>query len=95
VFNETVLAHNYTNPQAPVHIISGVAGCNEDLGLCLNPIYHTKGPWSAFHQSGLLTYGYGKLTVHNSTHIEWQEMLDWDEAPVDHIWISQTNHGPF
>lgn len=29
VYNFKVLAYNYHDPQAPVHIISGAAGCSE------------------------------------------------------------------
>ena len=43
VYNETVTGKNYINPRAPVHIISGAAGCNEILGICLDPILGPKG----------------------------------------------------
>jgi acid phosphatase type 7 len=43
VFNETVTQNNYTNPLAPVHLISGAAGCNEQLGICVNPILRARG----------------------------------------------------
>ena len=43
VFNDTVTAHNYSNPRAPVHIISGAAGCNEFYGICVNPMLGPRG----------------------------------------------------
>ena len=43
VFNETVTQTNYVNPKAPVHFISGQAGCNEAGGLCVNPTLGAKG----------------------------------------------------
>ena len=43
VYNETVTAKNYENPQAPVHIITGKAGCQEDYGLCTDPIFESGG----------------------------------------------------
>ena len=43
VYNETVTAKNYINPRAPVHIISGAAGCNEYFGICVNPMLGPKG----------------------------------------------------
>lgn len=43
VYNGTVIARNYTNPKAPVHIISGAAGCNEADGLCVNPMLGPRG----------------------------------------------------
>lgn len=48
VYNETVTQRDYNNPLAPVHIISGAAGCNEQDGICFNAILGPKGPWSAF-----------------------------------------------
>ena len=43
VFNDTVTAHNYSNPKAPVHLISGAAGCNEAYGICVNPMLGPRG----------------------------------------------------
>ena len=43
VFNETVTQFNYVNPKAPIHFISGEAGCNEGGGVCVNPIKASKG----------------------------------------------------
>jgi hypothetical protein len=96
VFNETVTQFNYTNPLAPVHIISGAAGCNEGDGYCLNPIREPLGEWSAFRSSGITTYGYAKMHIYNATHLHWQElqMLD-DDHVLDEIWIVQDRHGPF
>lgn len=37
VFNETVTANNYINPAAPVHIVSGTAGCKEGVDPMLGP----------------------------------------------------------
>jgi len=96
VYNETVSQYNYTNPLAPVHLISGAAGCNENDGYCINPIRGPKGPWSAFSSSGKTTYGYGHLEIMNSTHIYWEEILaEQNDTVLDSIWIIQENHGPF
>ena len=43
VFNDTVTAQNYNNPKAPVHLISGAAGCNEAYGICVNPMLGPRG----------------------------------------------------
>ena len=43
VFNDTVTAHDYINPKAPVHFISGAAGCNEFYGICVNPMLGPRG----------------------------------------------------
>ena len=37
VYNETVTANNYVNPKAPVHLVSGTAGCKEGVDPMLGP----------------------------------------------------------
>ena len=37
VYNETVTAKSYVNPAAPVHLISGTAGCKEGVDPMLGP----------------------------------------------------------
>lgn len=94
VYNETVTQKDYTNPLAPVHIISGAAGCNEQEGICTNPILGPRGDWSAFRAS-ILMYGYGHMEAHNATHLYWEELLDRNMEVLDSIWVVQENHGPF
>lgn len=55
VFNDTVTAHNYTNPKAPVHLISGAAGCNEFYGICVNPMLGPRG--RQFRYNAAVTQG--------------------------------------
>lgn len=43
VYNETVTARNYVNPAAPVHLVSGTAGCKEGV----DPMIGPKGPTHA------------------------------------------------
>jgi len=80
------LQFNYTDPLAPVHLISGAAGCNENAGFCINPIVDPAGPWSAFRSSGLSTYGYARMEIHNATHLYYEELQ------VD-IFFSSVKHG--
>jgi len=94
-YNLQVTAKDYNNPAAPVHIISGVAGCNESAGLCWNPILLPKGPWSAKRSWGLWTYGYGRMQAVNATHLYWEEIESRNDEVLDSIWIVQENHGPF
>lgn len=37
VYNETVTAKNYVNPAAPVHLVSGTAGCKEGVDPMIGP----------------------------------------------------------
>ena len=93
-------AFDYTNPTAPVHVVAGVAGCNETDGECLNPMGPSAGNWSRVRLAGdPVQYGYSRFWANNSTyfHLEQIQVLVgptpvvWSEA-VD---IYQANHGPF
>lgn len=62
------LKNPYTNPRAPVHIISGAAGNREKIDHFL---WLPK--WSAFTSSD---YGYGRMKVYNATHLHWEQVSD-------------------
>jgi len=95
VYNETVTAFNYNNPAAPVHLISGAAGCNENDGWCFNPMLGPKGPWSAYRSWLPGLNGFGKLKVFNATTLYWEQMVDLLELAEDWITVEQEHHGPF
>eukprot|EP01089_Gocevia_fonbrunei_P016557 TRINITY_DN5161_c0_g1_i1.p1 TRINITY_DN5161_c0_g1~~TRINITY_DN5161_c0_g1_i1.p1 ORF type:complete len:483 (+),score=127.32 TRINITY_DN5161_c0_g1_i1:206-1450(+) len=78
----------YKNPGAPVHIISGSAGCQEDLEHFHGPL----GPWSAMRSS---TYGYGRMTVYNATTLHWEQVWDQDGSILDELWLVKDTHKPF
>nr|QBK87857.1 MAG: calcineurin-like phosphoesterase [Marseillevirus LCMAC202] len=67
----------YPANKAPVHIISGSAGCREDH----DPIKGPRGPWSAYRSKD---YGFGLLTILNNTHIYW-EQISVDATPAQVI----------
>jgi hypothetical protein len=78
-----------------VHLVTGTAGCNEDAGICYNPILLP----SNFTESylwGPQQYGYTRMVALNDTvlHLEQVSVL-----PSIHVWrewdIVQTSHGPF
>ena len=87
---------NYTDPLAPVHIVTGTAGCNEQAGSCINPIPGPRGAWSATHAANRLMYGYGHLQADNATHLWWDEVLvEEGGRRQDGLWIVQRRHGNF
>ena len=45
------------------------------MGLCLSPILKKEGSWSA-KREWLFDYGYGVVNIHNSTHLEYKQILD-------------------
>lgn len=79
----------YTNPGAPVHIITGSAGCQEDH----DNFTKNTAEWSAFRSDD---YGYTRMTIHNSTHLYMEQVSDdKDGKIIDRIWIKKDKHGPY
>lgn len=78
----------YTNPGAPVHIITGSAGCKERL----DPFVPDPRDWSAVR---IEDYGYTRMQIFNRTHI-WLEQLSDDQGGkiVDGIWLIKDREGP-
>ncbi|KAK9710622.1 Calcineurin-like phosphoesterase [Popillia japonica] len=79
----------YTNPGAPVQIITGSAGCKEGK----DDFIPAKPEWSAFTSSD---YGYTRLKAYNSTHLHLEQVSD-DKAGlvIDSFWIIKNFHGPY
>ncbi|XP_029475711.1 acid phosphatase type 7 isoform X2 [Rhinatrema bivittatum] len=87
VFNGSTEAP-YTNPRAPVHIITGSAGCKERL----DPFVPEPRNWSAVR---IEDYGYTRMQILNKTHIYLQQVSDdQDGRIVDSIWLIKEKHGP-
>ncbi|CAL1575027.1 unnamed protein product [Knipowitschia caucasica] len=80
--------HPYVNPKAPVHIITGSAGCRERTDR-FNP--HPK-DWSAFRSTD---YGYTRMQAVNATHLYLEQVSDdQDGKVIDSIWLLKDKHGP-
>nr|XP_020642838.1 acid phosphatase type 7 isoform X1 [Pogona vitticeps] len=78
----------YTDPGAPVHIITGSAGCQERL----DPFVPEPRKWSAVR---IEDYGYTRMQIFNRTHL-WLEQVsdDQDGKVVDGIWLIKGKRGP-
>uniref|UniRef100_A0A0B6ZTI3 Purple acid phosphatase n=1 Tax=Arion vulgaris TaxID=1028688 RepID=A0A0B6ZTI3_9EUPU len=93
LYNRTVMngsyEHPYTDPKAPVQIITGSAGCRENVsGFVKKPA-----EWSAFHS---MDYGYTRLLVLNKTHMHLEQVSDVQEGKViDEFTIIKTFHGSY
>ncbi|XP_054162251.1 acid phosphatase type 7-like [Oppia nitens] len=76
----------YHNPGAPVVVVSGSAGCNED-----NAKFRKHIPdWSAFRSTD---YGYSRMTVHNKTHISMEQVsVEQHGKIIDKFVISKDTH---
>ncbi|KAJ8290422.1 hypothetical protein GJAV_G00012650 [Gymnothorax javanicus] len=86
VFNGSI-DEPYVNPKAPVHIITGSAGCREKHdGFIPEPRN-----WSAFRSTD---YGYTRLQVLNHTHLYLEQVSDDQFGKViDSIWLVKEKHG--
>lgn len=81
--------HPYTNPQAPVHVISGSAGCKEGT----DQFNDTRPAWSAFASTD---YGYMRLKAHNKTHLYLEQVSDNKQGEViDFFWLIKDKHGVY
>ncbi|XP_062582232.1 acid phosphatase type 7-like isoform X1 [Saccostrea cucullata] len=90
-YKGVVLSKNYTNPQAPVQLISGAAGSkykgdNEKA---------RREEWSAFANTDESLNSVGKLKIMNSTHLYWEQYNLLTKRVIDSVIIVQDNHGPF
>uniref|UniRef100_A0A146M8T4 Purple acid phosphatase n=1 Tax=Lygus hesperus TaxID=30085 RepID=A0A146M8T4_LYGHE len=79
----------YRNPNAPVHIITGSAGCKENTDPFVDHPQH----WSAFRSSD---YGYARLQVFNHTHLYFEQIsVDLEGDVIDRMWLIKDQHGPY
>lgn len=79
----------YHNPKAPVHIISGSAGCKEDT----SPFRGDLPYWSAFHSTD---YGYMRMRIVNGTHLYLEQISVVKEGEtIDHIWLIRDKHDSY
>uniref|UniRef100_UPI003EB79A87 acid phosphatase type 7 precursor n=1 Tax=Danio rerio TaxID=7955 RepID=UPI003EB79A87 len=78
----------YVNPKAPVHIITGSAGCREKHdGFIPKPR-----DWSAFRSTD---YGYTRLQLINNTHLYLEQVSDDQYGKViDQMTLVKEKHGP-
>lgn len=90
LYNFTVLNGSveepYTNPRGPVHFTTGSAGCDERL----DNFQPVQPAWSAKRVSD---YGYTRMTIHNKTHLYWEQVSDdQDGALTDSVWLVRDRH---
>ncbi|KAF6028744.1 ACP7 [Bugula neritina] len=79
--------HPYTDPTAPVHIITGSAGMQSG-----HDAFEPEVPfWSAYRTQN---YGYSRLHITNATHmlVEWVDD-EQDGKVTDSLWVIKNKHG--
>jgi len=92
VYNNTVCNGSktdpYRNPTAPIHIVTGSAGCQE----VPDPFYKDPQPFSAFRSSD---YGYSRMTIYNNTHLYLEQVSDDKHGQViDKMMLIKERHEP-
>ena len=80
--------HRYENAQAPTYIVTGAAGCPEDLDY-YDELHH--GPWSLVRSA---SYGYAHFRIVNSTHLHFQQLISEGFNGTDDFWYVQTAAPP-
>jgi len=79
----------YRNPRAPVHLVTGSAGCKEGR----TPFVKKPPAWSAFQSQD---YGYTRMQALNTTHLHFEQVSDDKEGEViDSFWIIKDTHLPY
>lgn len=79
----------YKNPGAPVHLVTGSAGCKEGRENFTENVPY----WSAFRSQD---YGYTRLKAFNSSHLYLEQVSDDKSgAIIDSFWIIKDEHKPY
>uniref|UniRef100_A0A1I8AR97 Purple acid phosphatase n=1 Tax=Steinernema glaseri TaxID=37863 RepID=A0A1I8AR97_9BILA len=89
VFNRTVYNGTdspYVDPPAPVHVVTGSAGCQEEVV----PFVKHPPPWSAFRSS---LYGFSRMQIFNATHLYFEQVAAAENTVIDSFWIVKKRHG--
>eukprot|EP00004_Rigifila_ramosa_P024170 TRINITY_DN6934_c0_g1_i1.p1 TRINITY_DN6934_c0_g1~~TRINITY_DN6934_c0_g1_i1.p1 ORF type:complete len:435 (+),score=47.88 TRINITY_DN6934_c0_g1_i1:24-1307(+) len=81
--------YDYTEPRAPIHIVSGIGGVNGYDAFSLPPA-----PWEAFRD---LSYSvsYARLTFYSDDTALVEQLFAVNGTVLDSIVIKQSRHGPF
>jgi len=85
VCNGALQQSNYVNPTCPVHIVNGAAGNIEG-----HTGFGSQRDWNAYRNSA--DYGFGMLTVFNSTTLQWQFFRASDNGLDDAFTLIQDSH---
>jgi acid phosphatase type 7 len=79
----------YVNPKAPIHVVTGSAGCKEGR----ENFTKVLPAWSAFHSQD---YGYTRFTAYNTSHIYFEQVsVDKKGEIIDKFWVVKDQHGAY
>lgn len=95
VYNNKAVQKNFTNPLAPVHLVTGNGGPPSASS------FHGFKDWSYVHSEkdiGTWPNGLGsytRMTAYNSSSMRFQQVANWNNEILDELVIHQRAHGPF
>src|SRR4051812_33558040 len=104
VFNSTHQGNPYVDPPAPVHVVTGSAGCQENTDTFVpnpNPLVGSLNAplnqttlfrWSAFRSSN---YGFSRMQIFNKTHLYFEQTIAANDTVEDHFWLIKNTHKPY
>ncbi len=79
--NAKATQKSFLAPQAPVHILTGCGGAPGSI----EPF---KAP-SDFTRTTVSSWSFGKITVHNSTHLTYQQIFNINGSVADEFTLFQ------
>ncbi|GFR74406.1 purple acid phosphatase [Elysia marginata] len=90
-FKGVPVNENYTDPLAPVHIITGGAS-PWDMEYNFTD---TKPKWCAFRYTNKSVMSYGRLNIQNASYAQYEQVNAETAEVIDSFTITQTKHGQF
>eukprot|EP00873_Tetraselmis_striata_P011050 jgi/Tetstr1/431314/TSEL_021006.t1 len=81
-------------PRATVHITNGLAGVKKG-GQYKMDGFGEEETWSVLRFTDHQLLGYGRLSIMNGTHLQWEQIRAQDGARLDSLTIVQPSHGSF
>eukprot|EP01047_Picozoa_sp_COSAG01_P075486 COSAG01_NODE_12950_length_1658_cov_1.843489_3_plen_102_part_00 len=84
---------DFVNPRVTVHVTTGNGGPPSADNFCEDPSLPSCRLASTRNQTA--AFGYGRLTVHNATHLTYEQFNNGDGRLWDRFTVVQQQHGPF
>jgi len=85
-FNNKIQQKSFVEPKATSHFVTGAGGAPA------LDAFGSPGPWT---RKQLAAWSYGRVTVHNASHFQYDHIINADGSIYDTVMIVQSSHGPF
>jgi hypothetical protein len=81
--NGQVQAHDFVNPAAPVHVVTGAGGA---------PAFDDPAPSRPWSRSQIIAWSYSRLTIWNSSALTWEQVDNINGTVLDTWTITGATH---